>query len=739
MLVLFAATLFTSAALLFSVQPMIAKVILPLLGGTSLVWNTCMVTFQALLLLGYGYSHLSTSRVASVARQAAVHISLLGAGLLFLPIAVDAEAVRAWPADANPVLRLVGLLLLSVGAPFLMISTTGPLLQRWFARTDHPAARDPYFLYGASNLGSMLALLGYPLLIEPRLTVSRQLGAWAVGYGLLIVLTAACALVAWRAAPGRGTDAALAEADVPPVPLARRLRWIGLAFVPSSLMLGVTTYITTDVAVMPLLWVIPLALYLLTFILVFARKPPLRHAWMVRALPMAAAGSAVSIAADATTPMYLLLPLHLVTFFIAAMVAHGELAADRPAARHLTEFYLCMSVGGVLGGIFNALLAPVLFDRVIEYPLALVLACACRPWRGQPEKKGARVERRRDLWLPVAIGVATAVALLVYGALGLPQERIRLTILFALPMVAVISTLERPLRFALALGAVLLASGIYTGPYGDIVLRERSHFTVLRVARHDEMMGLIHGKILHGRQAIDPALKCQARSYYARTGPVGETLTMLESTRAGFGRANIGVIGLGVGELAVYATAGQRWTFYEIDPEVERIARDTRFFTFLSECASREATLDVKLGDGRLVLGKEPDGRFDLIVLDAFSSDAIPVHLLTREALRTYVAKLAPGGVIAFHVSNLVFDLPPVLASLCTDAGLFGVVRSDDDLTEEQGRDGKEASTWVVMAREEASLGVLATQPDRWKRLGASTQRVWTDDFSNPLGVLMLF
>jgi hypothetical protein len=735
MLLLFAATLFTSAALLFSVQPMIAKVILPLLGGTSLVWNTCMVTFQALLLLGYGYSHFTTTRVAHVARQAAVHIALLGAGLLFLPIAVDSDAVRAWPADANPVLRLAGLLLLSVGAPFLMISTTGPLLQRWFARTDHPAAKDPYFLYGASNLGSMLALIGYPLLIEPRLTVSTQLGAWAVGYGLLIVLIAACALVAWRAAPNRSTDAALAEAEPTPLPWRRRLRWIALAFVPSSLMLGVTTYVTTDVAVMPLLWVIPLALYLLTFIIVFARRPLLKHAWMVRALPMAVAGAAVSIAADATTPMFVLLPMHLVTFFIAAMVAHGELAADRPAARHLTEFYLCMSVGGVLGGIFNALLAPVVFDRVIEYPLALVLACACRPWRGQPEKRGAVVERRRDLWIPVAIGVVTAVALLVDTALELPAERLRLSILFALPMVAVLSTLERPLRFALAVGAVLLASGMYTGAYGDIVLRERSHFTVLRVARADEMMGLIHGKILHGRQAIDPALKCTARSYYARSGPMGETLAMLEA-QEGFARGNIAVIGLGVGELSVYAAPGQHWTFYEIDPEVERIARDTRFFTFLDGCANREATVDVKLGDGRLVIGKEPDNRFQLIVLDAFSSDAIPVHLLTREALRTYVSKLAPGGVIAFHISNIVFDLDPVLSALCADAGLAGVIRADDDITEEQEREGKEASSWVVLARDEASLGVLATQPERWRRFGAPTLRVWTDDFSNPLAVL---
>ena len=380
---------------------MIARMVLPLLGGSPAVWNTCMVFFQAALLAGYAYAHATTARLGA-RRQVALHAGLLLLPLLFLPLGIPREWIRSLPAETNPGLWLLGLLFATVGLPFAVVSTTAPLLQRWFSRTGHAAAGDPYFLYGASNLGSMLALLGYPLVVEPNLRLARQSQVWAVGYGALVVLVLACAAVVWHAVPGRPRGVRISRPG-PCRPIRDRpgigpwMRWVALAFIPSSLMLGVTMHLTTDLASIPLLWVIPLALYLLTFILVFARRPVPPHSWMVVAMPMTVV--VLSLIMCLQTTQLAFIPVHLLTFFVVAMVCHGEVESSyRPAAEYLTAVYLAMSFGGVLGGIFNALLAPILFDWVAEYPLILVLACLACPVATAPVLARATRDLGRSIW-----------------------------------------------------------------------------------------------------------------------------------------------------------------------------------------------------------------------------------------------------------------------------------------------------------------------------------------------------
>ncbi len=534
-------------------------------------------------------------------------------------------------------------------------------MQRWFASTGHPAAADPYFLYGASNLGSLLALLAYPLVLEPNLRLAQQSGAWAAGYGLLIALTLACATAVWRspAAAHPVSNASEATRGQHPLHLGQWLRWMALAFVPSSLMLGVTMYLTTDIAAIPLLWVIPLALYLVTFILTFARRPMLPHSWMVRALPMAVVVLTLAMSISSVTqPIFI--PVHLVTFFLAAMVCHGELVKHRPSREHLTAFYLAMSCGGALGGFFNALVAPVIFDRVAEYPLALALACLALPKPGSDFRE--RWGRALDAALPATFGaLAWGLSTILQSRSESHQDDLGVKLVFGFAALVCYTFKERPVRFALGIGAVLLAGGTYTSNFGKVLYQHRDYFGVLRVtlAVSGDYHRLIHGHTLHGQQSLDPARRHEPLTYYNHSGPIGQ---VFDESRTRLAGANIAVIGLGAGTLACYAEPGQRWTFYEIDPAVERVARRPDYFTFLEDC--RASSLEVILGDARLRLRDAPEHGYALIVLDAFSSDAIPSHLLTREARELYQRKLATGGMIAFHISNSFLDLAPVAALL---------------------------------------------------------------------------
>jgi len=615
----------------------------------------------------------------------------------------------------------------AVGLPFFVVSTSSPLLQKWFAATGHPAGRDPYFLYGASNLGSMLALVAYPLLVEPNLTLAVQSRLWAGGYVGLALLTLGCAAVLWRSRPD-GSAAADAE-DAPPerVTGRRRGRWVLLAFVPSSLMQGVTTYLSSDIAAVPLFWVLPLALYLLSFILVFAQRPPLPHAALARALPLVLTPLVMLLAMRATEPLPVLMLLHLGTLFLTAMVCHGEMARDRPSPQRLTEFYLWMSVGGVLGGAFNALLAPVVFTYVVEYPIALALACLVLPRRADAAKEP--VFTPRDVTLPAALALLTAGLVLLGQKYFLQSAPAAAGLMFGLPALLCFFFSQRPLRFALGVAALLLTSLFY-GTGDRTLYARRSFFGIHRVTQDPKgrFHSLSHGRTLHGRQSRDPALSRVPLTYYHPTSPIGQVFALCPVAR----QAPVAVVGLGIGSLATYGQAGQPWTFYEIDPVVEQIARNPRYFTYLHESP---ASVEVVLGDARLSLAAARNGQFGLIVLDAYSSDAIPVHLVTREALRLYTQKLATGGLLAFHISNLHLDLRPVFANLARDAGLECRVRNDTAVSTQETEEGKTGSLWLVMARRPADLASLAADP-RWQHdPGQPGAPVWTDQFSSVLSV----
>jgi hypothetical protein len=731
---LFAAALFTSAALLFLVQPLAARLVLPLLGGTPAVWTTCMLFFQATLLLGYLYAHATPAWLGE-RKQAAVHLAVLLLPWLVLPLALPAH----WPAPdpQMPVPWLLGVLLVTVGLPFFAVATTGPLLQRWFAATGHPAGRDPYYLYAASNLGSLLGLLAYPLLLEPLLPLGEQGWAWAAWYAAFLVLCGACAWALWRSPAPAEAKVNPGRAAVPPAPppgWPRRLRWLLLAFVPSSMLLSVTLHLSTDVAAIPLLWVVPLALYLLTFVLAFARRPLVPAATAARWLPLVALVAVLVLLSEATEPAALLIPLHLAVLGAVGLFCHTSLAEDRPPAARLTEFYLWLSVGGALGGVFNALVAPHVFRGVAEYPIVLVLACALRPASADADAKGKKRPWWPDVVLPLALGAATAGLVLAVQALHLlPPGQASVAAMFAVPAVFCYTFLARPLRFALGLAALLLAGGLYQGVYGTAEFRARSFFGVHRVTidpTHTFRM-LIHGNTVHGQQFLDPARHGEPLNYYHRTGPVGRLIHALNES----GRLRrVGVVGLGAGALCCYAQKGQEWTFYEIDPVVMRIAQDPEHFTYWSDCAVRP---ELVTGDARLTLAQSPQ-RYDLLVIDAFSSDAIPVHLLTREALKVYGDHLADGGVLAFNVSNRYLDLVPVLGDLAADHDppLTCLACDDRDVTAEERRDGKSPSQWVMMTRggREVTAGLRGWIPVPPRR----GRRVWTDDYFNLLGAFKL-
>ncbi len=723
----FILTLFVGSALLFLVQPMFAKMVLPLLGGTPAVWATSMVFFQATLLAGYAYAHWSVAKLG-VRRQAMWHVPLVLLPLILLPISVPAGWIP--PEDAEPALWLLGLLAFALGLPFFVLSTSAPLLQRWFASTGHPSGKDPYFLYAASNTGSMLALLSYPFLMEPALPLDVQTRVWAAGYGVLAVGTLACAWVAIR---GLGDDAALAEAapDAPSSERAeptgvsgvRRLRWVALAFVPSVFMLAVTTYVSTDIAAIPLLWVLPLAIYLLTFILVFSSSKPFPLVGSTRITAVVLIFLVlVLLLDDDTLPRWLVLAGPLFGLFMVSLLCHAQLANDRPAPTHLTEFYLWMSVGGVLGGAFAALLAPVVFNSLLEYPLAIVLACFLMP---QLSERSVDPKRERLVLGAIPTIFMLATVGLIFGVQNwLPFAGRLVALAIALGLCALLVT--RPLRFGLGIGAVIIGAFLARGQ-SEVLYSDRTFFGVQRVVVDGgRFHRLMHGTTLHGIQNIDDQ-RLLPLSYYHRESPIGQVMLDLAAARA----PRIGAVGLGTGSLACYGRIGQEWTFFEIDPAMEDIARDPELFTFLSDCPGVH---EVVIGDARLSLTEVPDAHYGVLVVDAFNSDSIPVHLITREAMQLYLDKLAPGGLIAIHISNRYLDLRPVLGNLAEDLGLWSLYGAHP-MTLEQLTEGKSFSNWVVLGRNLADLGSLA-EDTRWTPLEAEPgASVWTDDFSDVFSV----
>ncbi|MDO8410263.1 MAG: fused MFS/spermidine synthase [Phenylobacterium sp.] len=722
---LFGVTVFASASLVFMVQPMAAKLLLPLMGGTPAVWNTSMAFFQSALLLGYAYAHL-LQKVGSVRRQLLIHGGALLLAALVLPLRI--HEVLGPPTSDHPALWLLGALALMVGAPFAVLSATAPLAQAWHARIYREGeGRGPYVLYAASNLGSLIALLAYPIAVEPTLAIQAQSLVWSLGYGGFAVLMAALGLMVARAptqfAPA---PAALAEGQMTASGRIWRTRliWIGLAAIPSSLMLGVTTHITTDVASAPFIWVVPLALYLLTFVIAFQDRPLIsRDIGLV--LHAAALAACAVILPFHTTNLVLLLAIHLAAFFFTALVCHQALVARRPPPARLTEFYLCLSIGGVLGGGFNAFLAPLIFTNVWEYPLALALGVLARPWEMATDKSWR--------WGLFAIAVVALIAAPVLAGLYAGSESV-VRILLGIVVVSAFLIRRSTVLFLAAI-IMLLISAQMVGDRVDVRQQWRSFFGVARqsvmpvAALGGEVRMLAHGTTLHGAQATSPGHRCRPIVYYAPETPIGQVFAAKRAEKASL---TIGAVGLGTGTVAAYVRAEDQMTFFEIDPMMVAIANDPAYFSYTTECA--KGPIDYVIGDARLTLQDQPEGRFDLLLLDAFSSDAVPAHLLTVEAVRMYLARLKPDGVLIMHLSNRNLDLISPAMAVVEAAGGVGLLQRHAAAYDSPPL-WESAEDVVIVARTEAALAAYENDV-RWDPIDPTLAAPWTDAYTNLPGAM---
>jgi hypothetical protein len=730
-LVVYTAAIFVSALLLFSVQPLFTKMVLPRLGGSPAVWSVAMVFFQSLLLAGYAYAHY-LMRLNNRMIPVAVHLTLLVIAFLTLPLSI----AGGWgePPTSGYALWLLGLFVVSIGLPFFALAANNPLLQAWFVRTGHPNGPDPYFLYASSNIGSFLALLSYPVLLEPMFTLRTQNLIWTGGYLVLIVLIAACGVLLLRSPKSAAVDTLAKDSDAPAPAWSLRARWIFLAAVPSGLLIAVTAHISTDVAAAPLLWVLPLSLYLLTWVLVFQSRPLLPHKWMLMLQPAAIAGVIVLLAVGGEQNLLLTLGGHQLCFFVIAMACHGELARTRPPAKHLTGFYVALSFGGMLGGLFAGLIAPNVFSWVAEYPILVALAALCRPPGDE------RFPRWSRWYWPILLAVAVALIAPAFGkgeVLNWLQEQ-RVYVVGAVASVGMLLALGLNTgRWKLAALATLALVLIRVYPADDgRVETVRSFFGVhkILVTPHGQYHVLMHGTTIHGAEKFqnDDGSPIPGRpeliTYYHRDGGIGQAITAIRERKGAPLRA--AVIGLGAGTLTCASEPGETWKFFEIDQSMVDTARDPRYFTYVQNC---EPDLKPVIGDARLTFAREPDGLYDLVIVDAYSSDAIPIHLATEEAMKIYKDKLAPQGAVLMHVSNRHLELSSVVVGIAEANDLKSWVYSEDS-----GRDSEYifSTSVVVSAREEADIGKLASS-DQWAETEADEkQRVWTDDYSNVLGAV---
>ncbi|MGE0874505.1 MAG: spermidine synthase [Burkholderiales bacterium] len=663
----YAATIFLSSFLLFLVQPLIARLILPWFGGTAAVWTTCMLFFQTLLLAGYAYAHATSARMSPRA-QALLHTALLAAAALLMPVAPG----ESWkPAGREePISYILAMLFVAVGLPYLLLAATSPLVQAWFAAAR--PGENPYRLFAVSNFASPLALVGYPLFFEPYLGSAEQVRVWSWLFGAFALL---CAALAWMSA--KAPHAVLAAPAAAPPPSARDYAmWIALSAAASGLLLAVTNHITQNVAAIPLLWIAPLTLYLASFIIAFEGRGLYRPQWLwIVVLACLGAMAWLLVDKDFQFDLDVQLGVFLSALFVACLFCHGELYRLRPEASRLTAFYLAVSAGGAIGGLLVAVVAPLAFNAYYELGLALV-----------------------------GLGV---LAVLRFRGLGHVAHALSVAVLTGITGCAV----YEGFRFQ-----------------EDVSVSVRNFYGVLRVKEYGSegeaghLRRLVHGVIMHGEQYMDPARRGMLTSYYQPASGVGAAIASRD------GQLRVGVIGLGVGTLAAYGRPGDTYRFYDINPDVVEIAR--RDFTYLSDS---EAEIEIVLGDARLNLEREPPQQFDVLAVDAFSSDAIPVHLITREALAVYLRHMKPDGIVAFHVSNRFMQLIPVVARLARELGAHASV-----VLEESGDDSdRTQSDWVLVSRDSAALGrkaivdAGAQPPDE-----RPDWRTWTDDYSNLVQIL---
>ncbi len=730
-LAVYTAAIFVSALLLFSVQPLFTKMVLPRLGGSPAVWSVAMVFFQSLLLAGYAYAHV-LMQIRNRAIPVAVHLVLLVVALLTLPLSIAGGFGE--PPTSGYAFWLLALFAVSIGLPFFALAANNPMLQAWFVRTGHPAGPDPYFLYASSNIGSFLALLSYPVLLEPMFTLRTQNLIWTAGYGILIVLIASCGALLLRSPSLAEADLRTEETDAPAPAWLLRARWIFLAAVPSGLLVAVTAHISTDVAAAPLLWVLPLSLYLLTWVLVFQSRPLIPHWLVLMVQPLAIAGVVVLLAVGGERNLLLTLGGHQLCFFVIAMGCHGELARTRPPAKYLTGFYVALSFGGMVGGLFAGLIAPFLFSWIAEYPILVALAALCRP---ATEERWPSMTRW--YWpLIAAITVALIAPTFSIGEVAAWLEDHRVWVAGGVGVLAgfmgLVLNADRWKIFATVVTALVLIR-IYPADEGRIETL-RSFFGVHKivVTPHGQYHVLMHGTTIHGAQKFQNndgtpvAGRPEPITYYHKDGGIGQAIAAIRERKAA--PLKVAVIGVGSGTLTCAAEPGESWTFFEIDQTMVDTARDPKYFSYIKNCMP-----DFKpvIGDARLTFAREPDGVYDLIIVDAYSSDAIPIHLATREAMAIYKAKLAPQGAVVMHVSNRHLELESVVVGIADANDLKSWVYDQDS-----GRDDEYifSTDVVVSAREENDVGSLASS-DNWdEREPTDGQRVWTDDYSNILGAV---
>lgn len=710
----FSLTLIMSAFLLFWLEPLIGKMILPILGGVPAVWNTCMLFFQAMLLAGYGYAFLTT-RFLNHKAQIILHCCLMLLALFFLPISLPAN-VSSWLIQ-DPVAWLLSFLLMTIGLPFLVIGATAPLLQHWYARIQ-VGPKDPYFLYSASNLGSMLALIAFPFLLEPHWPLQHQSIWWRNTYVILFLLLIGCAMTVWRSNSQRvpASQASIADDSLIIPNTLLRLRWLLLAFVPSSLLLSITAYLTADVAAVPLFWLVPLALYILSFIIVFAKKPIISNRFPLLALPI-------------LLGLFLILPLgyqrlnysiyiilqiviYLSLLFCVALAAHGQLVAKRPQVKYLTEFYWWIALGGALGGVFNVLIAPYIFTYYWELPIVLAMAIFLLPSKLQKPGK----------YFSIIIVVLLSIPLIIFKYVHIPSSSFN--IYFSMVVIAVFCLIKQ--RWAFAIGATLLlflGRDIYHYDYYKLVTQQRNFFGIIRVIDVNDKRILLNGSTLHGMQNLTLGQQRQILSYY------WSLASLFNTVNKELPKTHVGVVGLGTGTLACYARSQDQFDFYEINPAVIKIANNNQIFSLISACTPHARMI---LGDARLSLRTAPPHTYHFLIMDAFNSDAIPVHLLTIEALQLYLNKLTPDGILLFHISNRYLNLAPVLQAAATQLHLpiYQLEQSPLDKNPYLF-----SSTWIAIASskhaeqnlKQAGWTVLAQQ----KKIKA-----WSDTFSNILSVI---
>lgn len=732
------AGVFISAGLVFLIQPLFARLLLPEFGGSPSVWNTCTVFFQTTLLLGYCYTWLSTKWL-SPKKQIVLHCLILLLTLGQLPIAL--RFLDADTASASPAFRLLILLTLSIGGPYFAVSTTTPLLQHWFSSSRHKLARDPYFFYSISNCGSILGLLAYPFLVERLFDLNSQELIWSIGYGLLVGLTIVCGGLTWnelqsdskRTSEEESESTLASEADVSrtklterPMTALRRLRWVVLALVPSAMMLAVTTRITTDVAAVPLLWVLPLVAYLATYINAFARKPLLKFE---RLLPILFPALMVAAWMSLLGPgSQLRAGVEILMFLICGIVLHGELAADRPSTEYLTEYYFWMSLGGCLGGTLVGIIAPAVFPSYVEFPLILVLA-ALTQQECPAVRLGNIFKAIRVAGTVILCGTAMAACFVhVWSPLLTVMSQF---VGFAMLGVFFLKNLSRGMGLALAL--VLIPPVLI--PDTNSLARKRTFFGVHEVEYLEDVeIGLrvhrlVHGITVHGEQVVAPAeLQKIPRTYYVPTGPIGEALTLAGADKES---RKVALIGLGSGALMTYSKAGDQFDFYEIDPAVRDIAEDPGLFTFLSQ---GEGQYQVIIGDGRLKLAEAKEGTYDVIVLDAFGSDSIPIHLLTADALDIFMSRLKSDGTLIIHISNRYLDLEPVPGRYAAERNLPSLAAIKEATTQQEVAQGQRPTHAVAISKSADLISQLG-KIEGWNPPRQNTS-LWTDSYSSVLDVL---